>query len=377
MANHLLMHRFSSSIPKPVSLPRLLWEELRIGLPLCFGVALFLSVIFRDPFAPNLIYSLCIGLSIQGLIEGGRYGLAHWQRRLGGTDAMLLNSWPGWGLMLPWIVASVVIGYVIGSLLGDVFTGGDHLRRVIAQDNRRTLIIIGFVALSVSLGTCYFFYTRGRMAAIEALAESTRRAAAETQLRLLQSQLEPHMLFNTLANLRVLIGLDPPQAQAMLDHLIGFLRSTLAGTRVDRHALMTEFETLNDYLSLMKVRMGERLQSRFDMPEDVVDCSLPPLLLQPLVENAIKHGLEPKVAGGRLEIGARRLHDRLQLRVRDTGIGLAAAAANGHGTQFGLQQVRERLLRLYGERASLSVQPANDVEGGTEAVIVLPLEQAA
>ncbi len=368
----------SDSPPAPrTPLLRLLWEELRIGLPLCLGVALFLSVAFGDPFLPNLAYSLCIGLSIQGLIEGGRYALAHGQRRLGRQGVLLYNDWPGWALMLPWILISVVVGYLFGSMLGDMVTGGHHLQRLFKADNRRSLALISVVVLAVSLGTCYFFYSRGRLAAIEALAESNRRAAAETQLRLLQSQLEPHMLFNTLANLRVLIGLDPPQAQAMLDHLIAFLRSTLAGTRVDRHALMTEFETLNDYLALMKVRMGDRLQSRFEMPEEVADLSLPPLLLQPLVENAIKHGLEPKVAGGRLEIGAQRLHDRLQLRVRDTGIGLAAAAANGHGTQFGLQQVRERLARLYGERASLTVRPAPDAEGGTEALIVLPLEQPA
>ena len=185
------------------------------------------------------------------------------------------------------------------------------------------------------------------------------------------------MLFNTLANLRVLIGLDAAQAQDMLDHLIAFLRTTLASTRLDRHALVTEFEALNDYLALMRVRMGARLQPHFELPDALTDLPVPPLLLQPLVENAIKHGLEPQVEGGRIEIGARRLGNQLQLRVRDTGIGLAAAAGSGSGgTHFGLEQVRTRLATLFGNQASLTVRPADDAEGGTEAVILMPIQPA-
>jgi hypothetical protein len=113
----------------------------------------------------------------------------------------------------------------------------------------------------------YLFYARERMHSHHLAALAAERLASETQLKLLQSQLEPHMLFNTLANLRVLIGLDPPQAQAMLDHLIAFLRTTLAATRADRHPLATEFDALRDYLALMAVRMGPRLQWQLDLPD--------------------------------------------------------------------------------------------------------------
>jgi LytS/YehU family sensor histidine kinase len=187
---------------------------------------------------------------------------------------------------------------------------------------------------------------------------------------LLQSQLEPHMLFNTLANLRVLIGIDPPRAQAMLDRLIAFLRATLSASRSTLHPLATEFERIGDYLALMGVRMGPRLQTRLSLPDELGAVGVPPLLLQPLVENSIKHGLEPQVAGGRIEVDARRDGDMLVLSVLDSGVGLGSAAPSGD-SRFGLAQVRERLHTLYGSRASLELQDA--AGGGTRARIRLPL----
>jgi LytS/YehU family sensor histidine kinase len=209
-----------------------------------------------------------------------------------------------------------------------------------------------------------------RLAHARADAEAARRAAAENQLKLLQAQLEPHMLFNTLANLRVLIGIDPPRAQAMLDRLIAFLRATLSASRSSMHPLATEFERIGDYLALMGLRMGSRLQTQLSLPEELQAVGVPPLLLQPLVENSIKHGLEPKVAGGRIEVGAKRDGDMLVLSVLDSGVGLGAAAPPGD-SRFGLQQVRERLSTLYGSRAGLELQDA--AGGGTLACIRLPL----
>jgi sensor histidine kinase YesM len=189
-------------------------------------------------------------------------------------------------------------------------------------------------------------------------------------LKLLESQLEPHMLFNTLANLRVLIGMDPARAQAMLDRLIAFLRATLTASRVGMHPLAAEFDRIADYLALMQVRMGPRLQFAFDLPHDLRETPLPPLLLQPLVENCITHGLEPKVEGGRIDVRAQRQATMLVLTVRDSGVGLSHAAAT-QGTRFGTQQVRDRLAALYGAAATFSLAAAAD--GSTEARITLPL----
>jgi sensor histidine kinase YesM len=189
------------------------------------------------------------------------------------------------------------------------------------------------------------------------------------------------MLFNTLANLRVLITLDPPRAQAMLDRLIGYLRATLGASRSDTHPLSVEFALLDDYLALMALRMGARLQVQLDLPESLRALPVPPLLLQPLVENSIRHGLEPKVAGGRVEVRAAAQGDRLLLTVRDTGVGLAAslAPADGgalDGSGYGTGHVAERLDALYGARARFTLRPADDREGGTLAEVNLPLPTA-
>jgi len=181
------------------------------------------------------------------------------------------------------------------------------------------------------------------------------------------------MLFNTLANLRVLIALDPPRAQQMLDHMIAFLRSTLGASRADAHALSIEFGHLADYLALMAVRMGPRLQVNFQLPPALAALPVPPLLLQPLVENAIKHGLEPQVDGGRIEVAAQRTGGTLTLTVRDSGAGLDGAARTVGG--FGLTQVRERLKTLYGDAASLQLAQAEG--GGTLATLRLPIPERA
>jgi LytS/YehU family sensor histidine kinase len=170
----------------------------------------------------------------------------------------------------------------------------------------------------------------------------------------------------------VLIGLDAAAAQQMLDRLIAYLRATLEASRLPAHPLATEYARVADYLALMAIRMGPRLQVELHLPPALVAHPVPPLLLQPLVENAIKHGLEPHVAGGRLVVSAHADGEMLVLQVRDTGIGLAQAAAATAGTRFGLAQVRERLATLHGARASLVVAPAPDAEGGTVATIRLP-----
>ena len=163
------------------------------------------------------------------------------------------------------------------------------------------------------------------------------------------------MLFNTLANLRVLIGIDPPRAQAMLDHLIAFLRATLSASRAGAAPAAGRVRAPADYLALMAVRMGPRLQTRAGPARELASLPVPPLLLQPLVENSIKHGLEPKVEGGRIERQrARARATQLVLRVRDTGVG-PGRTRQPTARGFGLAQVRERLATLYGERGQLAL----------------------
>ncbi|MFD1561204.1 sensor histidine kinase [Paraburkholderia silviterrae] len=357
-----------------------LWRELRIAIPIGALSTLLFSTLAENSLVSNLKYSFSITLCIQALIESGRYGLAALVKRRGDGEhpqAGAQRVWPGWPLMAPWLVFSVIVGYFAGHALGDRLTGV-HRDAFAFFRNTDVLLPAFGPTFALSIGCTWFFYTRGRLAAMEARTQTALRTAAENQLRLLVSQLEPHMLFNTLANLRVLIGSDPPRAQAMLDHLNAFLRATLDASRSDSHALSAEFARIRDYLDLMQVRMGARLSATLDLPEAFAALPVPPLLLQPLVENALKHGLEPSVAGGQIEVCARREGDALILSVRDTGAGLADEPMDGSqpGTHFGVRQVRERLAALYGDAAQFELTSPTDGRGGALATVRLPIAPA-
>jgi LytS/YehU family sensor histidine kinase len=274
--------------------------------------------------------------------------------------------------MLAIIVVGGLLGYAVGTEIANRLTGFESPGPFNA-DSRQVLSVL-VMALVPAIAITYFFQSREVIATQKAEVEAAQRQAAEQQLKLLESQLEPHMLFNTLANLRVLIGLDPARAQHMLDQLIAFLRASLAGSRTGLHPLGAEFQRLRDYLALMQIRMGTRLSTRFDLPPELADVLVPPLLLQPLVENSIKHGLEPHIAGGRIEVSAAREGDVLVLRVRDSGAGLGEVTVDGD--RYGLAHVRERLATLYGARASFLLAPAGDLEGGTLATIRMPFGTA-
>ncbi len=340
-----------------------------------FNCALWVLHVLASPGAMDIkfVYSQAIGLSIWLIIDGGRLLLR----------ANARTGWPSLPCTVGLIVVGVLGGYTLGTLIGDAYCGCSTWEQWTFAPRRVAVTLFGTLfAASVAI---YFFHSRGHAELQRTQLAASERDATLAKLTLLQSQLEPHMLFNTLANLRVLISLDPPRAQAMLDRLIAYLRATLSASRANAHALAAEFERVDDFLALMSVRMGERLRSSLALPAELREVAVPPLLLQPLIENAIKHGLEPKVEGGRIEVRAERSGDQLWLSVRDTGVGLGPvgsanmpaagdAATSTAGTSFGLQQVRERLNVLYGERAALSLQAAPDAEGGVLARIMLPLE---
>jgi len=345
-------------------------------LVLGLGIAAFLTLVGDGNFWRNLIYSECIAMACWLFIDGGRVAVAvvKYRSMAVETDASR-NLWPGWGWMTACLLVGTLGGIVVGGAAGDWLTG--QAANSSRGDGLRQLLSMLTFSIVPGAGFSYYYYSQQKLRAAEARAEMARRQAAEHQLKLLESQLEPHMLFNTLANLRVLIALDPQRAQAMLDQLISFLRATLSGSRAQQHALADEFARLRDYLALMQVRMGERLQVSFDLPAELAAAPVPPMLLQPLVENCIKHGLEPNVNGGRITVSALRDGAALRLSVRDTGCGPGTAAAAGSGTHFGLQQVRERLATLYGEGATFTLEPATDAAGGMLATVRLPLTPPA
>ncbi|WP_416761581.1 sensor histidine kinase [Roseateles sp. So40a] len=362
----------------PLSPPlRWILRHVLIVLSLTVIVSLALVSVFHQPIGPTLVYCFFISLFCAATINLLRYGLG-WIRwrvldRLGRAPAEPFD-WPGWPLMLVCLVLGTAVGYSLGVEAANFVTGLQE-RSLLSSPLRRVLSVM-VIALIPGFGATLFFLYRHRIAAAEAHAETLRRQAAETQLRLLESQLEPHMLFNTLANLRVLIGMDADRAQAMLDHLIAFLRATLSASRVERHPLQDEFGRLEDYLALMQVRMGARLRAEFELPEALRDVPVPPLLMQPLVENAIKHGLEPHVGGGTLRVRASAVDGELWLDVDDDGAGYDAAAPATPGGGFGTVQVRERLAVAFGPRARLELSRldlSRPAGGGTRARIRLPM----
>ncbi|MBK7717951.1 MAG: histidine kinase [Simplicispira sp.] len=179
------------------------------------------------------------------------------------------------------------------------------------------------------------------------------------------------MLFNTLANLRSLVDDDPTQAKHMIDQLITYLRSALAGSRSDTTTLRAEFAQLAAYLEIMSLRLGRRLRYQLDLPEALQQATVPAMLLQPLVENAIKHGIEPKIGGGAIAVTARSTNGSLELEVADTGLGLPPDHDPDHSSDsYGLVHVRDRLRALYGSHASLRLQ-ANKPQG-TLATVRIP-----
>ena len=217
----------------------------------------------------------------------------------------------------------------------------------------------------------FYFAAKGKQLAAEA-------RATEAQLRLLQGQIEPHFLFNTLAGVISLIDHDTPRAKHMLQTFTEYLRSSLGTLRRDDGPLAQDLELAQNYLLLMQARMEDRLRFRIDADDAARRATLPPLLLQPLVENAVQHGLEPSVDGGEVVIRAHVQGRQLVLEVRDNGLGLDALPARARGpggpnNGVALDNLRSRLRARWGDAARLELCAA---QPGTRAVITVPLEAA-
>lgn len=275
------------------------------------------------------------------------------------------------------VSCTVVLSSILAQYLFEFFQrshiGGLWLAQVPASF-KLTLIN---AAYGTVLGHCYDYF-QNNLALTKAREQLARDLSAQAQLNLLCSQLDPHMLFNTLSNLDDLIDESPEQAHAMLAHLIGFLRSTLSGSRVNQHALENEFNLASNYLSLMQIRMGDRLRTRLHLPPELSDAQVPAMLLQPLVENAIKHGLEGRKDGGHLDVTAQSQAGDLILQVSNSGatdhrVICEEETNHDSGGGFGLRYVRDRLQALYGTTASLKLQHLAE-ENMTVLTLRMPLQ---
>ena len=224
----------------------------------------------------------------------------------------------------------------------------------------------------VGLSHAIDFHNEAQERALTAAQLQTR--LAEASLQSLQRQLHPHFLFNTLHTISALMHRDTEAADAMLAQLSDLLRLTLERVATQEVALKEELDFLEKYLEIEQTRFGERLQVKLDIDPDTLDAAVPNFLLQPLVENAVRHGIAQKVGGGRVEISAKRDGDQLCLVVRDTGPGLSAGKRTALHSGVGLTNTRSRLQHLFGDRHTFEFHEPAD--GGLAVKISIPFALA-
>jgi len=305
-------------------------------------------------YVRNLIVCFTIAATIHLMFDAARWLL---------RGRRPVSAWAGWQRSL--LFGGVPIaGLVVGWPIGMALAGMDLMVWLSRTNGARTLGGSVLLSLLISFGMHHWFAAKARQAEAE-------RRATEAQLKLLQGQIEPHFLFNTLAGVVSLIEVDPPQARRLLQAFTDYLRSALGALRSDATPLRDELTLVEQFLVLMQARMEDRLRWRIDADHVAQAARVLPLLVQPLVENAIRHGLEPSLAGGEVVVTARHAGDHLTIEVRDTGIGPAPDHPGRRpGQGVALANLRDRLSTRYGEAAQLTVLPAHP---GTLARIRLPL----
>lgn len=316
------------------------------------ALAALMSIPDPRPFWHPLISVHCFGFSI----------------------AYFLNCVRPWSA--PKSIRHLIFGVALGTLAGMILVilvKQYSVPDIIGDYERFAFTMLN--AFLLGLLVSVFFHTRIRDTLASAAlhqAESERerlgRVAAEAQLKLMQAQVEPHFLFNTLSNVQFLVETDPPRAAAMLEHLTQYLRAAIPQLREQSTTLGQEAKLVEAYLSIIGMRMGKRLAFSMELPRELQARAFPPMVLLSLVENAVKHGVEPAAAGGTITVSATRQDNRLCVSVRDNGRGLIGEPGSG----VGLSNIRERLHVLYGGAASL--QLSAQASGGTLAQVEIPDE---
>lgn len=324
------------------------------------GIALVLHfmVIEGSTFPEVFFISQFTGLSICSFVHLGMWISQH-----------KLNGWIG-----PCIAGGLMTGIAVGGILswGFVFFFHDPSIPHYYSSVFPHIAVFGFV---FGVPIIYFFMSREQLAASEQKVQDEKirrltmeKEAAMTSLQLLQAQIEPHFLFNTLSNVIMLLELDTDKAKKMLIDVNEYLRISLDRTRQETITLSQELDLVRRYLEIFKIRMGKRLSYEINDRTGRSDFMFPPLIIQPLVENAVKYGLEPKVKGGQIVIDCRLEDSQVVIEVSDTGCGLDESA-NQAG--IGINNVSQRLASVYGEKAGLTLMPNNPC--GLKATIKVPV----
>jgi len=313
------------------------------------------SVMTLKIYSEYFVISICIGLSI-GLPTTWAFYVINPQKS---SSRLLL------------LIACVLFGAYLGSFLAGRIFVLEKFAAYQGQVPPKMLIVAIIIGFAVS----FFFVIYEKYIAFKLSAneEKLKRSALEKEklnadLKLLQAQVEPHFLFNTLSNILSLLEHEPKTGKEMLENLTQYLRTSLIQSRKPVNRLADEIKMIQTYLDIYKIRMDKRLSYEMDIPENVLNQKIPPMILQPLVENAIKHGLEPKIQGGKITIRARKNDDMLILEISDTGMGIKEKSAAGVGTG----NIQKRLAALFGDRATLSFEDMTPE--GLKIIVEIPSE---
>ncbi|CAM3769295.1 sensor histidine kinase [Roseateles saccharophilus] len=338
-------HTLGSELAQALKEEQLGWQ--RTG-PLATGVLVFgLDGLWMREYA---FWPLALGLWLGYATTDGLCGLLG--RRAGpGPRATLI------GLLLALLIGAALGWAVEQGLLTQPMTAAERITRAGLHLSFGALLLV----LPLVQGL-------RRLRAVRRVEQERARLRAELQM--LQAQIEPHFLFNTLATLRSFVRQGSARALPLLDAVSGLLATTLSRVRqADESTLGQECQIVEHYLAIMALRLGERLSYRIDVAADLHALPLPPLMLQPLVENAIQHGIEPSEHGGEVLMQAQQVGGQLQLRVTNSGQALTGGPPSGHG--LALANLRQRLQALHGDQARLTL--ATNAQGLTEATLLLPL----
>lgn len=314
----------------------------------------------------SLVVSNIVGYLIHFSLLAVEYLTQGWPSRSGGL--------PRTAYFVGLVSLCVVLGIALGSAL---LSGNNPLHYLLsaaalAKMSPFVLIMAAFMVVVLLMGERRIAAETLAARQNEQIAE-TARLLAEARLQALQAQIEPHFLYNTLANVLSLIDTQPVLARHMLERFIAYLRASLLASRASETTLGAEAELIAAYLEVLAVRMGARLRYRIEIDPALRDLRIAPMLLQPLVENAINHGLEPKIEGGEVLLSARLEQEMLCISITDTGVGLGSSTATKKpGGGVGMSNLRERLHNLYGGSARLQLienQPC-----GLSVRLFLPLK---
>ncbi|MEO5894400.1 MAG: histidine kinase [Vicinamibacterales bacterium] len=284
--------------------------------------------------------------------------------------ALALNAAGAVSFSVAHAVAMIGVRWLVWSNAGKMSTVGwsTFLQRIYLTNLDWTLMTYSTI---VGLGYALGYYREAQARAVKEATLETQ--LAEARLKTLEAELQPHFLFNTLHAISTLIHTNPDSADRMISRLSDLLRLTFDRSGAARVSLQEELEFLGKYLEIEQTRFQDRLSVRYDVDPETLDAEVPRLILQPLVENAIKHGLSPRVGHGVIEIVARHDGGALWLEVRDNGVGLSGSARSQFRSGVGLPNTRDRLECLYGNAQTLEFSEGN---GGLTVRMRMPLQRS-